>query len=459
VSLSREAGTEAEPVRRTRFDAVSLLTLYVLLLVAIPSRLVLSPLGAAGTPAQMLGIGALAWWVAERIALGRVGVGRRTVQKAMLIFSVAVVLSYIAATTRPIEAVELRSADRALLSLCSWLGILLLAADRIPSRDRLDRLLRRVVLAGGALGSLGIVQFFTHKGWIDQIQIPGLVYNTDLFSVDSRDAFSRPAGTAIHPIEFGVVLTMILPIAIHYALTDVGRARVRRWFPVVAIAMAVPVSVSRTAVLGTITVLLFLLPTWPRDLRWRAYGAIVVALSAVYVLVPGLLGTFKGLFFGISGDSSALSRTDSYTTALQFFERSPIIGRGISTFLPAYRILDNQYLGVLIEMGVVGLISVLILFGSGIWTSARIRRVNPDETTRQLSWVLAASTAAGAVSFGTFDLLGFPMATGMVFLVLGCIGALQRLAPVPVAEAAAAESADQSADLVEESVGGQPFHG
>ena len=53
-----------------------------------------------------------------------------------------------------------------------------------------------------------------------------------------REGLTRPAGTTIHPIEFGAVLTMILPIALHYALHDKYRSKLARWFPVAAIAPA-----------------------------------------------------------------------------------------------------------------------------------------------------------------------------------------------------------------------------
>ena len=35
--------------------------------------------------------------------------------------------------------------------------------------------------------------------------------------------------------------------------------------------------------------------------------------------------------------------------------------------------------------------------------------------------------SAGAISAGTFDLFGFGMASGFLFLLLGCAGALWRL--------------------------------
>jgi polysaccharide biosynthesis protein PslJ len=436
-----------------KYDAVTLFTVYIVLLIAIPSRLVFSPLGAAGTPAQILGMLMLLWWGTSWLS--------RThgftdpvipIRRAMLLFAMAVLASYLAAVTRPIEAVELRSADRAILSLCGWVAIVVIAADRIPSRARLDTLLRRLVTAGGWLATLGLLQFITGRQLTNFIQIPGLSPNASLTGVLARDGFARPAGTALHPIEFGVVLTMVLPLALHYAFVDKHRSVLRRWSPVAAIAFAVPISISRSAILAAVVALIFLFPTWPRKTRRNAYATIFVLLCSVYVLVPGLLGTFRNLFFGLQNDSSALSRTDSYALAWEFITRAPFFGRGIGTFLPSYRTLDNGYLGAIIETGFVGLTCLLVLFLSGVIGGRQIRRRSSDPVTRQLGQSLSASMAAGACSYATFDGLGFPMVTGLVFLILGCTAALYRLqvlsGPTPVGTRSQVAAPQPETDLV-----------
>jgi O-antigen ligase len=412
---------------RASADAVTALTGFLVLLFAIPSRLVISPLGGSGSPAQLLGAAALLWWAATRLARGTRSTTRQPVRWAMSIFVVAVLLSYVAATIRPIDTVELRAADRGLLSVLSWLGIVLLACDGIPSRERLDVLLRRLVLAGGGIAVLGLAQFFTGLSFVNYIQIPGLSQNVDLGALASRNGFSRPAGTALHPIEYGIVLTMMLPIALHFALMDRHRPVLRRWWPVVALALAVPISISRSAIVCTVVVLVVLLPTWPGVFRRRAYLAITALLAVVFVAIPGVLGTLIGLFTGISGDDSAASRTGSYALAWQFITRAPVFGRGFQTFLPQYRILDNQYLLATIETGVVGVLALLGLFAAGAVTARRVRRLSSDEPTRSLGQALTASILAGGASFALFDALSFPQVANMVMLTIGLAAAALRL--------------------------------
>lgn len=411
-----------------RFDATSLLSVYVLLLIAIPSKLIIGPLGGAGTPAQIVGIMGALWYLWHRFQRSiAVDAGSQPVRAAMGILAAAVLASYVAAMVRPIGDAEISTADLGLVSLLGWVGVVLVANDGIVSLDRLYALLRWIATLGGALATLGIAQFITGAPLIDVIQIPGLTVNQALSSVIARDGFNRPAGTAVHPIEFGVVITMILPIALACAMAMKDRGWIRRWYPAAAIAVAIPLSISRTALVGTLVCLIVLLPTWPKAARRRTLLAVGGLMIVLFVTLPGFLGTITGLFTGIASDTSAQSRTGSYGIAAEFIQRAPLFGRGFSTFLPSYWILDNQYLGLLIETGIVGLASMAFLLAGGAIAALRSRRHTEDPVVREVGQALIASVACGAVSMALFDLLGFPMSAGVLFLMLGLCGALWRL--------------------------------
>jgi polysaccharide biosynthesis protein PslJ len=409
-------------------DGTTFLTTYLVLILSIPSRLVVGPLGAAGAPATILGMLGAGWWLWHRTAMpfGR-PVDAQPVRRAALIFWTAVCLSYIAATVRPISDNELSSAESGMLIMVSWMGVLLVAHDGLPSRDRLDTLIRRIALGAGLLAFLGILQFATGRPFTNYIQIPGLHATSTLVSVNERNGFARPAGTAIHPIEFGAVINMLLPLALHVAMHPRGIGRFRRWFPVATIGLSIPLSISRSALVSAGIVLIMLIPTWEKQVRRTAIAVIVLLCGVVFVGVPGILGTIVGLFSGISGDSSTQSRTGSYSLAFEFVQRSPLIGRGFLTFLPEYRILDNQYLGLLIDCGLLGLLSLLGLFFTGIVVSILCRRRSNDPDTRSLGQSLAAAIASATASFALFDAFSFPMFAGITFLVLGLAGCLYRL--------------------------------
>jgi O-antigen ligase len=409
-------------------DGTTFLTVYLVMLFAIPSRLVVGPLGAAGTPALLVGVSGLLWWFWHNLARSQSSLMRtQPVRRSMLVLVFMVLASYVAAMSRPITMTEMSSTEAGVLIMLSWLGILLVANDGVPDRDRLDAFIRRLCLAGGLVAVLGIVQFATGKAFTDLIQIPGLTQNTVLVSVRDRDGFNRPAGTALHPIEFGTALTVLLPLCLHHAFHPGRMSPARRWFPVLAIALAVPLSISRSAIIGAVVVLAIVMPTWSWTARLVAFGGMLVGLVGMFVGIPGFLGTITHLFTGVAQDSSALSRSDSYTLAWQFVERSPIIGRGFLTFLPEYRILDNQYLGMLIDTGFAGMLSLIAVFATAVVVARRVRRRSLDPTTRSLSLSLLAATTAAATSFAFFDAFSFPMLAGLTFLVVGLIGGLHRL--------------------------------
>ena len=413
------------PQRRLRVGAAWFLSLYVICLMLIPANLTISALGSVGTPALIIGLACLLWWIAVRFNRSfSVPVPPQAIRRAMMIFSIAVLISYVVAMIRPIEVMEQTAADRGLLLLASWLGLVLLSADGLIGVRRLESLLRILVTAGGIVAIIGIIQFFSGLPLVDVIQIPGLTANNDLTSIYDRDGFNRAAGTSTHPIEFGVALAMVLPVGLHFALTDTHRNFFLRWFPIAAIALAVPITISRSALVGVAVALLIVIPTWSAARRRGAYVFMSAGLLVIYLAIPGMLGTLTRLFTGIADDGSARSRTDSYDIAVDFISRSPFFGRGFSTFLPQYRILDNQYLGALIEIGIVGLCALLMLIFVALTSATMARRMTSDPRTRSLAQSLMAMVAAGACCFATFDAFAFPQVANLVFLGIGCIGAL-----------------------------------
>jgi O-antigen ligase len=418
-------------VVRRRGQASTVLSVYVVVLLGIPSILVVNGLGAAGSPATLFGVGLLAWWVISRL---RPAVGRRVVQPihwAIGLLLLSVVTSYVVAGMRGAEAVEQRAADRGLLLILSVAGVALVAADGLRTRVDIDKVLHTTVIMGGVMAVFGLLQF----NW--DVDVPSLYRSFPLLTTNGVDnavfdvGVRRVASTAGHPIEFGMVLTLILPIALHRAFSaTTTRARRRAWLLAALVAFGIPLSVSRSAVVGLVAAAVVLLPGWPKARRIGALKVVPVFLVVIKVLAPGTLGTLKSGLLNIQNDPSYQGRTDDYAVVGRFIAERPFFGRGFGTFLPdKYTLLDNQYLGTIIEMGFVGLAVVLGLFVVGIGTALLIRRRTSDEATRDLALSLAASLAAAGLGLATFDAFGFSGFTGLLFLLLGCTGALWRLAP------------------------------
>nr|WP_275588438.1 O-antigen ligase family protein [Microlunatus panaciterrae] len=195
----------------------------------------------------------------------------------------------------------------------------------------------------------------------------------------------------------------------------------------VAIGFAIFLSISRSAMLCAAVALVVLAASWGAAARVRGLIALIAMALVVYLFVPGVLGTVIDLFAGASQDPSIASRTGSYDLAGEFISHSPIVGRGFGTFLPKYWILDNGYLGMLIEGGILGLGGLLVLIVAAAIAARQARRMAVDDFDRALAQALLASIASGAAGLAFFDTFGFPQSAGCFFLLLGLSGALWRL--------------------------------
>lgn len=418
------------PPQRSR-DVVSWLTIYLIVLLAIPTRLVIGPLGSAGAPSMLLGLLSFGVWSILLLARRRSDAVLRFYPIRWALFALIIVslISYALAMSRPINGDEVSPADVAVLSLLSWAGTMLLATDGIRSRQRADDLVWRIVIAGGLMAALGLAQFLFEQPFVDLIRIPGLseVASPSLFI---RNGLIRPNGTATHPIEYGGILAIILPMALHVAFQHTARPFVLRWAPVMLIGAVIGISGSRSAYLCALVGVLICVFTWTPRLRRWVLSISVVGLVLVSLLWPRMTRIIVGLFSDPGEDPSITSRTDSFSVAWSFLIEHPLFGRGYGTFLPKYRIFDNQFLVQLVSVGLIGTAALVGLALVAMVEMRRVARtVEPADAlrTRDLAGALSGSVAAGFVSMAFFDAFAFPMTMGMLFLVLGIVGALARL--------------------------------
>jgi polysaccharide biosynthesis protein PslJ len=409
-----------------RPDAVTVITWYAIFLYVVPTDHRIEALGGAGSPAYLLAIVALLWWTWHHIQKPASS-GRQELQwvrTAAFFFVGACLASFAKSALTALPSADIMVADLGLIRVAALVGILLVANDGIISEERFMVLVRRLTLFAGLYAGLGLVQFFTGMNIVDTWQIPGLTASENS-GVGARSGFLRSAATATHPLEYAVVMTTMLPFCLTVAIHDRSRSAFLRWLPVAAITLSSVLSLTRSAYIAMAAVFLVLLPSWEPAVR-RAVG-FVMALGAVavYAAIPGMAGTILGMFS--NSDSSVTSRTDSYDDAVSFLLVSPFFGRGFGTFLPSYRILDNQYLLSAVEIGLVGLITLLAVIVSAMTVANSARRHGKGQPMHAMGLALVASMLAGGLSFALFDEFAFPQACGTLFLVAGMCGAYANI--------------------------------
>ena len=259
-----------------------------------------------------------------------------------------------------------------------------IAHDGIRSWEAIHRLVRWIVLFASIVAAIGTLQFFTGLNIAPAFRLPGLTAWSDFGAVDERSVVRRIFSTAIHPIEYGVVMAAVLPLAIHRAIFT----RPSRWtFAQAALlGFATATSISRSAVIVAAIALTVLFFGWPSAWRRRFLLWLPVAVVAVRLAAPGVVGTIRALFTNLGNDPSVSGRTDDYQVVWLLFLDSPWLGRGLYTLIPRYyRILDNQVLVLLLELGVIGLglflLTVLVAIASA--RGGRLRASAPRSAARR----------------------------------------------------------------------------
>lgn len=430
---------------RLRVDVATVLTVYVALLLLIPAHWVVGPIGAAGTPAALVGLFVAWWWLVSRVSppwpLDR---GPQPIRVVLLLHGGLMVLTYGLMWLRPLTELEISGAHRSLIGLAALSGVALITADGIATRRRLDALLRRVVALGAVMAAVGLVQFFVGFDPVQYLQIPGLRANHEILGIGARSIFNRPFSTTLHPIEFGVALAMLLPLALHVALHASTRRQAQVWWLCLGlIAMGIPTSVSRSGILGAVVALPFLAIAWSWRRRLNVAVGAVVFTGFTWAVVPGLVGTLRSMFTGTEYDPSVQARTERVPRVLELVNEYPWLGRGTGTYsVEDYLLLDNQYYVSAIEVGVVGVTVIVALLLTGVAVGIAVHRRAAEAESRHLGMALAAGLVVALVSIFTFDAFFYQIFSGLLFLTLGCLGALWRLTaderPTPARSASAA---------------------
>lgn len=247
--------------------------------------------------------------------------------------------------------------------------------------------------------------------------------------------FDRPQ--IVGPTEHGLAVTTMLSMALPFAIVGLMDARnlTRKaaYAAAATLILAAALSTERkTGVVVPAVVLLFLAIYRTRDLL-RLWPLALVLAAAIHVAAPGALGTINELGGGTLQTDSSIGRTSDYVAITPDFVTRPLLGFGFGSLDVAkpdtYRILDNEYLGQLLQVGLIGAAAYLAVIAAAIALAHRaIRSGDPQRAGPALA---AGAAAAGyAVASALFDVLSFPQ-TPYVFLFMGalCTVASTGLAP------------------------------
>lgn len=429
----RVGGQSGTPVG----TAATMVMIYVALLLGLPSNMTVGSLGSLGRPAMLWGLGLLLWWFLARAQANQSDLPSvsQPLRLPLVAFILIALTSFAAAMLRGQPADQVSPAVTAMLRIASWTGVLLITMDGVRTLNGARHIIRALTYAGGVLGGLGLAQFVTGNTLLDWMAyLPGI--SIEQGGVVSRGTYTRSAGTAIHPLEYTTVLTSILPLALVAAINydSWKRPRSQMWILRICLALiasAAMIAVSRSAMIGLLIASISSIPALPRRYRWIVVLGGVGLGAVMIAVIPGLLGTVVGLFLGAKNDPSTASRTGALALAPDFMSASPVIGVGFGTFLPRYYIFDNQWLLLMIELGVLGVAAFVLLGLLAIRSAWRVGALFPDNGSASISRAVAASLATIMVLFLFFDGLSFPQSGGLFFVMVG-LAAVMRTVWKPI---------------------------
>lgn len=324
-------------------------------------------------------------------------------------------------------------------------------------RPRTVRLAMWSVLAFGAYSTLvSILQFHA----------PALVWPR--YIVDSPNWENRANGVLNQPVGNGIVLVVGFVVALVLATDDREprwrRALVLLLYPAAA-AYAVFLTHTRAIYLAFVAVLL--LGAWlARGFR-APFVVITVTTCVVTVANWSTFASSDRKAGGIASQNELHDRLNAIATGLWGFEQKPWFGWGIGRYVALNTFHHRQWsqdvpwkrglgipahlneLGILAELGLVGLVLWLCVLVPVIALVVRAYRTLPDHgpAGRRSAFVALAALTTQVIAGSSADLRLLDFPTALVMLLVGiAAGGLRRAAGSDVGSAGTGAATDAERD-------------
>jgi O-antigen ligase/polysaccharide polymerase Wzy-like membrane protein len=415
----------------------NLLALLIAVILFVPIRRYALPgdLPFQLEPYRLLVLLIVSGWLASLLVDPRVRWRRSGLEGPMALLVVAIVGSVLANPKR-VQSVSSYSVKQ-LSFFASFVLVFYLIVSVVRTQATVDFLVKMLVGGGAIVGFLTIVEARTHYNAFNHLtRIVPLLREQPVASVGQDGRGDRAYASGQHPISLGAALVMLIPLAFYLARLTSQR---RWWLAAALLAVGSLATYSRTSVLMLLAVLVVYVMLRPFEVK-RLWPALVPALVAIHIMVPGTIGTLKNSFFpsgGLvaqqqeGGGTAGSGRLADLGPGLREWSQHPILGEGFGTRVvngPSANsnILDDQWLGTLLETGAVGVIAWIWLFTAAVRRLGREAR--RDRSTR--GWLavgLAASISAYAAGMLTYDAFAFIQVTFILFFVLGFGAAMIQL--------------------------------
>jgi hypothetical protein len=330
----------------------------------------------------------------------------------------------------------------------SFVLVFYVVVSLVRTEAHLEAIVRALVGCTAVVGFFSVVEFNTRMNVFNKLSkvMPLLrPQDTGFHSLEIRAGHLRVYASSEHPIALGALFVMILPLAI-YVWKRTGQ---RRWLVAIGLVLMGTLStVSRTSILMLLLMAIIYFRLRPRDIK-KLIPWLVPLLVVVHIALPGSIGSLQQAFFPKGGlikeqegdaGTRGSGRVADLGPSLTEWSHHPLFGEGFGTRIvdvgPHHNaeILDDQWLGTLLETGLLGV-------AIWVWFFVRfvrrlLRAARADDSPRH--WLYAGlGSGIAAYAFGAvfYDAFSFIQVT-LVMFVLCALGSV--LLHVRDAELAAA---------------------
>jgi hypothetical protein len=374
---------------------------------------------------------------------GRLRLRPRGWAAAMIIFVAVAILSIVLNLDRITNLGELDVAEKRLALLVSMFAVFAIFSVSLRVTELRSFAVLILVLAG--LTSLGTI--YEEKTGNNLFYSTATTVFSPVATVDAAPTETSPnpsapgrpmiSGPTRHALSVATLLGMAVPFAVVFAA---GAASLRRrllWGLLACLIVAgALITQRRSGVVVPAVAILAVFAIRPRKML-PLLPYVAVACAAGLVLSGGAISSISQLT-GNGDEASTLGRSSDYAAVVPDLLTHPAFGRGYGTLdtikSDTYRIFDNEYLGELYQVGLIGVLAFLALILTPVVIVRRVAR--SDNPLRGPPALAAAAGCLGfAVATSLYDILTFPQAP-YLFLFLAamctCAASVERVAPVAV---------------------------
>jgi O-antigen ligase len=295
------------------------------------------------------------------------------------------------------------------------IAIFVLLINLINTRERLQKMMKLVVICGAVLALFAVLSYFTGKftvvtrgeeGTVVGLRITGIV-----------------GGIFGNPNDLATSLNLLIPFAVVLALLRRGAARMFYLACAAMLGLGVILTFSRGGFLGLVAMVAVLVWKVGRQNRALTTFAFVLITMTFLIAMPVGYSSRITTIFDSSSDQTGSSeeRQELLERAASVAANHLIIGVGIGNY-PIYSLHErrahNSYLEISAELGVFGLIAYLIMIFAPL---RALRRIERDSIKAR------AADADDDRATQTYYLGAALQASLVVYLICSCFGSIQYL--------------------------------